>query len=161
MISSIAEIWSSPDLGAMVQGAPGGIFTAFGGASGPGLDSMSFNNLGTPVIGNDDGLLYQPVPVDKLLIAPGERYDVTVSSIGDASSLEGGNLVMTSLKAADGTVVMVARLRPTLSLRTFSTRARAWQLLLPLETRRSSAVNSWSLTPLMTMRSISPTGGAG
>jgi flagellar P-ring protein precursor FlgI len=40
---------------------------------------------------------------------PGQRYDVTVSSIGDATSLEGGNLVMTSLKAADGTVVMVAQ----------------------------------------------------
>jgi flagellar P-ring protein precursor FlgI len=41
--------------------------------------------------------------------APGQRYDVTVSSIGDATSLEGGYLVMTSLKAADGTVVMVAQ----------------------------------------------------
>ncbi len=27
---------------------------AFGGASGPGLASMSFNNLGTPSVGNDD-----------------------------------------------------------------------------------------------------------
>ncbi len=41
--------------------------------------------------------------------AMGERFDVSVSSIGDASSLEGGNLVMTSLKAGDGTVVMVAQ----------------------------------------------------
>lgn len=31
-----------------------GIVTAFGGAFGPGLDSMSFNNLGTPIPGNDD-----------------------------------------------------------------------------------------------------------
>ncbi len=30
------------------------IVTAFGGASGPGLASMSFNNLGTPSPGNDD-----------------------------------------------------------------------------------------------------------
>ena len=40
---------------------------------------------------------------------PGERFDVAVSSIGDANSLEGGNLVMTALKAADGTVVMLAQ----------------------------------------------------
>jgi hypothetical protein len=30
------------------------IVVAFGGASGPGLASMSFNNLGTPTPGNDD-----------------------------------------------------------------------------------------------------------
>jgi len=39
----------------------------------------------------------------------GERIDVTVSSVGDASSLEGGTLVMTPLKAADGTAVVVAQ----------------------------------------------------
>jgi len=39
----------------------------------------------------------------------GERVDVVVSSLGDASSLEGGTLIMTPLKAADGTVVMVAQ----------------------------------------------------
>lgn len=36
------------------QWALASVITAFGGASGPGLDSMSFNNLGTPAIGNDD-----------------------------------------------------------------------------------------------------------
>jgi flagellar P-ring protein FlgI len=40
---------------------------------------------------------------------PGTRGDVVVSSLGDASSLEGGTLIMTPLKAADGTVVMVAQ----------------------------------------------------
>jgi flagellar P-ring protein precursor FlgI len=39
----------------------------------------------------------------------GERIDVQVASVGDASSLEGGTLVMTPLKAADGTVVVVAQ----------------------------------------------------
>ena len=39
----------------------------------------------------------------------GARVDVVVSSLGDASSLEGGTLIMTPLKAADGTVVMVAQ----------------------------------------------------
>ena len=39
----------------------------------------------------------------------GQRVDVVVSSLGDAASLEGGTLIMTPLKAADGTVVMVAQ----------------------------------------------------
>src|SRR5262245_21261475 len=42
-------------------------------------------------------------------IAPGERMDVTVSSLGDASSLLGGTLVMTPLRAADGSVYAVAQ----------------------------------------------------
>ncbi|HOX26470.1 MAG TPA: flagellar basal body P-ring protein FlgI [Candidatus Krumholzibacteria bacterium] len=39
----------------------------------------------------------------------GERVDVAVSSLGDATSLEGGTLIMTPLKAADGTVALVAQ----------------------------------------------------
>ena len=42
-------------------------------------------------------------------IAAGERMDVTVSSLGDSSSLLGGTLVMTPLRAADGTVYAVAQ----------------------------------------------------
>lgn len=42
-------------------------------------------------------------------IAPGERMDVTVSSLGDATSLLGGTLVMTPLRAADGTVYAVGQ----------------------------------------------------
>jgi len=42
-------------------------------------------------------------------IEPGERMDVTVSSLGDATSLLGGTLVMTPLRAADGTVYSVAQ----------------------------------------------------
>jgi flagellar P-ring protein precursor FlgI len=42
-------------------------------------------------------------------IEPGERMDVTVSSLGDATSLLGGTLVMTPLRAADGTVYAVAQ----------------------------------------------------
>ncbi len=41
--------------------------------------------------------------------AVGQRYDVQVSSIGDASSLEGGNLLMTPLMTADGNAVVVAQ----------------------------------------------------
>jgi flagellar P-ring protein precursor FlgI len=42
-------------------------------------------------------------------IAPGERMDVTVSSLGDATSLLGGTLVMTSLRGADGAVYAVGQ----------------------------------------------------
>lgn len=41
--------------------------------------------------------------------AEGERVDVQVASVGDASSLEGGTLIMAPLKAASGQVVMVAQ----------------------------------------------------
>ncbi len=40
---------------------------------------------------------------------PGGRIDVTVSSIGDAQTLQGGTLVLTPLKAADGEVYAVAQ----------------------------------------------------
>lgn len=39
----------------------------------------------------------------------GSRIDITVSSIGDASSLQGGTLLMTPLRAADGNVYAVAQ----------------------------------------------------
>ncbi len=42
-------------------------------------------------------------------VGKGERIDVTVSSIGDASSLAGGQLVMTPLMAADGRAYAVAQ----------------------------------------------------
>lgn len=42
-------------------------------------------------------------------VGKGERIDVTVSSIGDASSLAGGQLVMTPLVAADGEAYAVAQ----------------------------------------------------
>jgi flagellar P-ring protein precursor FlgI len=40
---------------------------------------------------------------------PGSKIDVTVSSIGDATSLQGGVLVQTALTAADGVVYAVAQ----------------------------------------------------
>jgi flagellar P-ring protein precursor FlgI len=42
-------------------------------------------------------------------VRPGSKIDVTLSSLGDAKSLEGGTLVMTPLKAADGNVYAVAQ----------------------------------------------------
>jgi flagellar P-ring protein precursor FlgI len=40
---------------------------------------------------------------------PGMKLDVTASSIGDATSLQGGLLIMTSLRGADGQVYAVAQ----------------------------------------------------
>lgn len=40
---------------------------------------------------------------------PGSRIDVTLSSIGDAKSLQGGTLLFTTLKGADGNVYAVAQ----------------------------------------------------
>ena len=42
-------------------------------------------------------------------VSPGERIDITVSSLGDATSLMGGTLVMTPLSAADGNAYAVAQ----------------------------------------------------
>lgn len=42
-------------------------------------------------------------------IQPGERIDVNVSSIGDASNLQGGLLVLTSLKGPDAQVYAIAQ----------------------------------------------------
>jgi flagellar P-ring protein precursor FlgI len=41
--------------------------------------------------------------------SPGSRIDVTVSSLGDATSLRGSTLVMTSLSGADGQIYAVAQ----------------------------------------------------
>jgi flagellar P-ring protein precursor FlgI len=40
---------------------------------------------------------------------PGQRLDVTISSIGDAKSLRGGSLLMTPLKGIDGQIYAVAQ----------------------------------------------------
>ncbi|MDR3735507.1 MAG: flagellar basal body P-ring protein FlgI [Acidobacteriaceae bacterium] len=40
---------------------------------------------------------------------PGMKLDITVSSVGDAKSLEGGVLLLTALRAADGQVYAVAQ----------------------------------------------------
>jgi len=42
-------------------------------------------------------------------IKPGQKFDVTVSSIGNAKSLRGGSLIMTPLKAADGNIYAIAQ----------------------------------------------------
>lgn len=57
---------------------------------------------------------------------PGARIDVNVSSLGDASSLAGGTLVMTPLKAADGQIYAVAQ--GSVSVFGFSAKGQAEQL---------------------------------
>jgi flagellar P-ring protein FlgI len=42
-------------------------------------------------------------------VKSGSRIDVTVSSLGDATSLQGGTLVMTPMKAADGEIYAVSQ----------------------------------------------------
>ena len=42
-------------------------------------------------------------------VRPGSRLDVTLSSVGDATTLQGGILVMTPLKGADGKVYAVSQ----------------------------------------------------
>jgi flagellar P-ring protein precursor FlgI len=42
-------------------------------------------------------------------VRPGDSIDITVSSIGNAKSLEGGTLIMTPLKAANGEIYAVAQ----------------------------------------------------
>jgi len=42
-------------------------------------------------------------------VKPGDRIDVTVSSIGNAKSLQGGQLIQTPLQGADGDVYAVAQ----------------------------------------------------
>lgn len=43
------------------------------------------------------------------MVRPGSRVDVQISSIGDSKSLQGGTLLMTPLKGADGNVYAVAQ----------------------------------------------------
>ncbi|RCL02536.1 MAG: flagellar P-ring protein precursor FlgI [Candidatus Tokpelaia sp. JSC188] len=57
---------------------------------------------------------------------PGSRIDVTVSSLGDAASLQGGTLIMTSLLGADGNTYAVAQGNLTIS--GFGTQGQAQSL---------------------------------
>ncbi|MCP4146009.1 MAG: flagellar basal body P-ring protein FlgI, partial [bacterium] len=61
--------------------------------------SIKLKNVAAVMVtGNQDGFA-----------APGSRLDVTVSSLGDASSLEGGILIMTPMKGVDGKVYALAQ----------------------------------------------------
>ena len=59
-------------------------------------------------------------------VESGARIDVSVSSLGDATSLAGGTLVMTPLKAADGQIYAVGQ--GSVSVSGFSAKGEAEQL---------------------------------
>jgi flagellar P-ring protein precursor FlgI len=59
-------------------------------------------------------------------VESGARIDVNVSSLGDATSLAGGTLVMTPLKAADGQIYAVAQ--GSISVFGFQAKGQAEQL---------------------------------
>ena len=63
--------------------------------------------------------------------APGTRIDVTVSSVGDARSIEGGVLLLTPLYAADGKIYASAQGPLTLGGYTAGTRGNSKQVSHP------------------------------
>lgn len=76
------------------------------------LESM-LNRMGVNVVGGDlrtrnvaAVLVTADLPP---FIGKGSRIDVTVSSLGDANSLMGGTLILTSLSGADGSTYAVAQ----------------------------------------------------
>jgi flagellar P-ring protein precursor FlgI len=90
--------------------------------SGDGMRSSPFTeqsmramlqNLGISMQGNQSGSKnVAAVMVTANLppfASPGSRLDVNVSSLGDASSLRGGTLIMTSMSGADGQIYAVAQ----------------------------------------------------
>ncbi len=64
----------------------------------PGVDPKSKNIAAVA--------LYAELPA---FSKPGQKIDVTVSSVGDAKSLRGGTLIMSPLKGADGKVYAIAQ----------------------------------------------------
>ncbi len=75
--------------------------------------SSLLERLGVNVQGED----FRPANVAAVIVTgtlpafarTGSTIDVTVSAIGDASSLSGGTLIMTPLNAADGSIYAVAQ----------------------------------------------------
>jgi flagellar P-ring protein precursor FlgI len=74
------------------------MLTRFGITLPPGLDPKAKNIAAVAI--------YAELPA---FAKPGQQIDVTVSSIGDATSLRGGSLLMTPLRGADGQVYAIAQ----------------------------------------------------
>lgn len=89
--------------------------TGDGGSSQSTINSIAtmLENLGVTV----DPAQIKPKNVAAVIVTgnldpnanAGGRIDVTVNSLNDASSLEGGQLIMTPLKAVDGTICVLAQ----------------------------------------------------
>ena len=75
------------------------------------LDNMGINVRRNQIAADDaDNVAAVMVTADlPPFDRPAARIDVTVSSLGDATSLLGGTLVMTPLRGADGAVYAVAQ----------------------------------------------------
>jgi flagellar P-ring protein precursor FlgI len=96
-------------------------------------------------------------------VQSGARIDVSVSSLGDATSLNGGTLVMTPLKAADGQIYAVAQ--GSVSVSGFSAQGQAETLTQGVPTAGRVAngaivereVNvDFNSTPKLTLQLINP-----
>jgi flagellar P-ring protein precursor FlgI len=72
------------------------------------LDTMGINVRGTPLRARNVAAVIVTANLPPFS-GRGSRIDVTISSLGDASSLMGGTLVLTPLRGADGAVYAAAQ----------------------------------------------------
>jgi flagellar P-ring protein precursor FlgI len=72
------------------------------------LDRMGINVRGTAMRTRNVAAVLVTADVPPF-VTPGSRIDVTVSSLGDATSLMGGTLVLTSLNGVDGQTYAIAQ----------------------------------------------------
>ncbi len=97
-----------------------GIVVGLNGTGDSANAEMTMNSLATMLEKMDvtvDAAALKPKNVASVMVTAnmdpnaniGSRLDLTVSSVNDASSLEGGLLLMTPLRAADGTVCVLGQ----------------------------------------------------
>ncbi len=97
-----------------------GIVVGLNGTGDSSNAEMTMNSLATMLEKMDvtvDASALKPKNVASVMVTAnmdpnanvGSRLDLTVSSVNDASSLEGGLLLMTPLRAADGTVCVLGQ----------------------------------------------------
>ncbi|MBF0162032.1 MAG: flagellar basal body P-ring protein FlgI [Magnetococcales bacterium] len=108
-----------------VEGVRGNPLTGFGmvvGLNGTGDSSVSFTGQSLAMMLERMGISTDPQKIKAKNIASvmvtatlppfarqGGKLDVTISSLGDAKNLQGGTLVLTPLKGADGKIYAVAQ----------------------------------------------------
>ncbi len=108
-----------------IEGVRGNQLLGYGlvvGLNGTGDGKLDFTQKSVSNMLEKMGIRVNPVDVKVKNVAavmvtatlpafarPGSRIDVSVSSMGDAKSLQGGTLILTSLKGADGNTYAVAQ----------------------------------------------------
>ncbi len=106
-----------------IEGVRDNPLTGFGlvvGLNGTGDSSAAFTNQSLKMMLERMGISTDNVKVKNVasvmvtaILPPfarqGSRLDVTLSSLGDAKSLQGGTLILTPLKGADGRIYAVAQ----------------------------------------------------